>query len=144
MKFTTICYIILCYVFLRIGNEKKYIIFEKNLLQLFMVCPACLGQPCSATIRRTGTFIEVHQFCLRCKHLRNRCSQPRINESWSVIYCLQIVNLFSFIYLFSVYIFLFQEVRASGKFTVVKRNFIFGLLTSEDNQSISFYRNSSL
>nr|XP_057926407.1 uncharacterized protein LOC131127981 [Doryrhamphus excisus] len=56
-------------------NDRKYIVFESCLLDLFQTCPVC-GSDCQLQPQRRGTFVAYVQLCLNCKHTRKWQSQP--------------------------------------------------------------------
>ena len=59
-------------------EEKKYLVFESNLLSLFTTCPQCglVTEPTTYTI---GTFVGVLQECIACNNKRQWASQPISN-----------------------------------------------------------------
>ena len=60
-------------------KEKKYIVFESNLLELFRRCPRCgiSTEPSSYTI---GTFVGIVQQCEVCNYSQKWASQPISNN----------------------------------------------------------------
>ena len=64
-------------------EEKKYLIFHSNLLQLFQTCPLCSG-PSKKTLKRPlgGMMVEVSQSCRSkdCGYQRCWRSQPVIGS----------------------------------------------------------------
>ncbi|XP_072293261.1 uncharacterized protein [Eucyclogobius newberryi] len=56
-------------------EDTKYIVFEKNLRQLFDCCPAC-GCDCAVQRRRRGTFVSFQQNCGQCGYGRSWQNQP--------------------------------------------------------------------
>ncbi|KAK7912855.1 hypothetical protein WMY93_013066 [Mugilogobius chulae] len=56
-------------------EDTKYIVFEKNLLQLFEQCPVC---SCACTVQRQrhGTFVSLTQNCPECMYSRTWQNQP--------------------------------------------------------------------
>ena len=44
-------------------EEKKFIVFEKNLLSLFASCPICDGPAEERIIRVIGTMIKINKCC---------------------------------------------------------------------------------
>jgi solute carrier family 8 (sodium/calcium exchanger) len=61
-------------------QERKYIVFETELLKLFSICPAC-NELCSAAVKRQdGSLIEVQQQCHSCDFTREWLSQPYVRR----------------------------------------------------------------
>ena len=60
------------------ADEKKYIVFESKLLQLFDSCPVCAG--CSHGYidhkHTSGTMVKIIQTCDNCSYTRTWDSQP--------------------------------------------------------------------
>lgn len=61
-------------------NERKYIVFESSLLELFQWCPACSGPSKGAIAEELGTFLKIIQRCQDpdCKHNREWTNQKFI------------------------------------------------------------------
>ncbi|KAM4527778.1 uncharacterized protein PAE49_024480 isoform 1-T2 [Odontesthes bonariensis] len=58
-------------------TDKKYIVFEKNLMELFQHCPDCTRSTEVKTYRR-GTFLSIDQKCHHCKFFRQwKCSRTK-------------------------------------------------------------------
>ncbi|XP_072245047.1 uncharacterized protein [Leuresthes tenuis] len=56
-------------------NDKKYIVFESSLRELFQTCPVCKCA-CDVQQQRLGTFVSVGQICSHCQYSRKWQSQP--------------------------------------------------------------------
>ena len=60
-------------------EERKFIVFEKNLLSLFASCPICAG-PAEAHITKViGTMVKINQWCAdekSCQFSQMWFSQP--------------------------------------------------------------------
>ena len=61
-------------------KDSKYIVFEKNLMELFETCPVCSRVSDVRTYRR-GTFLSGEQKCHHCQFYRQWKSQPVIGAS---------------------------------------------------------------
>ena len=61
-------------------EEKKYIVFESQLLQLFKKCVNCGSNTEGAVVSKRGTLIHVQQKCTGCDTNRNWASQPYIGN----------------------------------------------------------------
>ncbi|KAL2096063.1 hypothetical protein ACEWY4_008211 [Coilia grayii] len=61
-------------------KDSKYIVFEKNLMELFATCPVCSRVSEVRTYTR-GTFLSVDQKCHHCHFARQWKSQPVIGSS---------------------------------------------------------------
>ncbi|XP_041960716.1 uncharacterized protein LOC121719306 [Alosa sapidissima] len=61
-------------------KDSKYIVFEKNLMELFETCPDCRRLSDVRTYRR-GTFLAIDQKCHHCQFSRQWKSQPAIGSS---------------------------------------------------------------
>ncbi|XP_063066590.1 uncharacterized protein LOC134458292 [Engraulis encrasicolus] len=61
-------------------TDKKYIVFEKNIMELFQRCPRCSKSPELKTYRR-GTFLSIDQICHHCEFFRQWKSQPLIKST---------------------------------------------------------------
>ncbi|KAK0156613.1 hypothetical protein N1851_000044 [Merluccius polli] len=61
-------------------KDSKYIVFEKNLMELFETCPVCSRVSDVRTYRR-GTFLSAEQKCHHCQFYRQWNSQPVIGAS---------------------------------------------------------------
>lgn len=57
--------------------ERKFVVFESYLRQLFEVCKTCYS-PCKASIKFNGTLISVYTSC-PAGHMNRWDSQPYIN-----------------------------------------------------------------
>ena len=55
-------------------QQKKYVIFEDSLMELFYRCEMC-GKG-GTFVKVIGTFIRLKQSCKRCDHVREWDSQP--------------------------------------------------------------------
>ena len=60
-------------------EEKKYLVFESNLLSLFTTCPKC-SLSTEPTIYTIGTFVGVLQQCNVCTFKQRWASQPISNS----------------------------------------------------------------
>lgn len=69
-----------CYSELVVSPEDspKYIVFESQLLELFVVCPHCEAETVPMT-KTTGTLLSVQQVC-GCVFTRKWNSQPYVNQ----------------------------------------------------------------
>ncbi|KAJ0056673.1 hypothetical protein NL108_012054 [Boleophthalmus pectinirostris] len=56
-------------------EDTKYIVFEKNLRQLFEQCPVCNSE-CAVQRQRCGTFVSFTQHCPECMYSRTWQNQP--------------------------------------------------------------------
>ncbi|XP_055085196.1 uncharacterized protein LOC117388953 isoform X2 [Periophthalmus magnuspinnatus] len=56
-------------------EDTKYIVFEKNLRQLFEQCPVCNCE-CAVQRQRCGTFVSFTQHCPECMYSRTWQNQP--------------------------------------------------------------------
>lgn len=61
-------------------KDSKYIVFEKNLMELFEKCPVCTRVSDVKTYRR-GTCLTVEQKCHHCQYYKHWKSQPAIGAS---------------------------------------------------------------
>ncbi|KAG9266257.1 hypothetical protein AMEX_G20781 [Astyanax mexicanus] len=61
-------------------KDFKYIVFEKNLMELFETCPVCSRLSDVKTYRR-GTFVSIIQKCHHCQYSKKWKSQPLIGSS---------------------------------------------------------------
>ena len=66
------------------SQERKYIVFESNLMELFQICPApACGGPCNirrSTARCHGSMLVLTQECTLCDFKRKWTSQPMIGN----------------------------------------------------------------
>ncbi len=65
-------------------EDRKYLVFEKNLMELFQFCPSrhC-GAPCNvsrSTAKCHGSMLVVTQECTLCDYTRRWSSQPMIGN----------------------------------------------------------------
>ena len=61
-------------------DERKFIVFESQLLELFQACPVCAG-PCVAEVDGlSGTLVRVLQNCTNCSFCRKWNSQPYVGQ----------------------------------------------------------------
>ena len=60
-------------------NERKYIVFESKLQELFANCPIC-HENGSTTLQEQGTLVQVTFTCRGCGHSTNWSSQPCLNR----------------------------------------------------------------
>lgn len=60
-------------------KEKKYIVHEAQLLELFRRCPVCASH-CTVDTVTVGTLLKVTQQCPRCHHYRQWSSQPMVKS----------------------------------------------------------------
>lgn len=58
-------------------KERKFLVFESSLRQLFAVCQTCYS-PCSVSLSTIGTLLTVHTSC-PAGHKNRWDSQPYIN-----------------------------------------------------------------
>ncbi|XP_067303335.1 uncharacterized protein [Pseudorasbora parva] len=56
-------------------SERKYVVFESCLLELFQTCPVCVCV-CVVRRRRRGGFVSIRQICGRCGFSKAWQSQP--------------------------------------------------------------------
>ncbi|XP_035662758.1 uncharacterized protein LOC118406641 isoform X1 [Branchiostoma floridae] len=61
-------------------RERKYLVFESALLQLFTLCLLC-GGAVNLTLDTAGSFLQVTQVCKLCKFVRKWSSQPFIGNT---------------------------------------------------------------
>lgn len=54
--------------------ERKFLVFESHLLELFRLCPQCLT-PCKKTVSTKGSLVSVQSEC-PCHHVNLWSSQP--------------------------------------------------------------------
>ena len=60
------------------ATQRKYIVFESQLLDLFKTCPSC-SSPSLADIKQiVGSMVKIHQSCGICGFSRIWDSQPSI------------------------------------------------------------------
>lgn len=57
-------------------NEKKFVVFEGNLLELFQRCPECRSGNVSLTQREVGTMLVITTDCVTCGKTGKWESQP--------------------------------------------------------------------
>ncbi|XP_038158943.1 uncharacterized protein LOC119795164 [Cyprinodon tularosa] len=63
-----------------VHNLKKYIVYESCIMELFVVCPACM-RLCDVRTHRRGTFLSVEQRCPHCEFYRQWNSQPLLGST---------------------------------------------------------------
>ncbi|XP_061742951.1 RISC-loading complex subunit tarbp2 isoform X2 [Nerophis ophidion] len=56
-------------------NDRKYLVFESCLMDLFQTCPVC-NRDCQVQSQRLGTYVAFTQLCLHCQYTRKWQSQP--------------------------------------------------------------------
>ncbi|XP_056624390.1 uncharacterized protein LOC130437186 isoform X2 [Triplophysa dalaica] len=61
-------------------GEKKYIVFESCLRQMFESCPVCKAT-CDVRKRQMGTFVAFTQLCEECHYHRRWQSQPIVGST---------------------------------------------------------------
>ncbi len=61
-------------------SEKKYIVFESQLLELFDKCPECASDSFGEVVSVQGTLVKIHQRCTVCDAERIWDSQPYIRK----------------------------------------------------------------
>ncbi|CAM4649718.1 unnamed protein product [Leuciscus chuanchicus] len=61
-------------------GEKKYIVFESCLRELFGSCPICKTK-CTDQSRQMGTFVAFTQLCEKCQYNRQWQSQPIVGST---------------------------------------------------------------
>ncbi|XP_062601407.1 uncharacterized protein LOC134263113 [Saccostrea cucullata] len=59
-----------------VWNERKFIVFESNLLELFRYCSSCSSVTLFAVKKILGSLVQVEQICGSCGHHRIWNSQP--------------------------------------------------------------------
>ncbi|XP_039518795.1 uncharacterized protein LOC120473159 isoform X2 [Pimephales promelas] len=62
------------------SGEKKYIVFESSLRELFGSCPICKTK-CTDQSRQMGTFVAFSQQCEKCQYNRQWQSQPIVGST---------------------------------------------------------------
>ncbi|XP_063950920.1 uncharacterized protein LOC129260174 isoform X2 [Lytechinus pictus] len=62
-------------------EERKYIVFESNLMQLFKCCQKCSSGNVITTKTVIGTFLRVTCECVTCNNLSKWDSQPRYGSA---------------------------------------------------------------
>ncbi|XP_070548687.1 uncharacterized protein [Ptychodera flava] len=60
--------------------QRKFIVFEPNLLQLFQACPVCQHDADSRIKQQIGSYIVITQSCQNCSYNREWASQPMVNS----------------------------------------------------------------
>ncbi|XP_058478630.1 uncharacterized protein LOC131455178 [Solea solea] len=60
--------------------DKKYIVFESCLRELFDTCPVC-KRNCEVQQQQKGTYVAFHQTCPKCNYSRKWQSQPMIKNT---------------------------------------------------------------
>ena len=60
-------------------KEKKYIVFESQLMALFQTCVVC-SEEAPGKIRVNGTAVYITQSCTDCGHVKEWRSQPKIGR----------------------------------------------------------------
>ncbi|KAI7810856.1 uncharacterized protein LOC130552890 isoform X2 [Triplophysa rosa] len=61
-------------------GDKKYIVFESCLRQVFESCPVCKAT-CDVRKRQMGTFVAFTQLCEKCQYHRRWQSQPIVGST---------------------------------------------------------------
>ncbi|XP_023932600.1 uncharacterized protein LOC106173400 [Lingula anatina] len=62
-------------------SERKYIVFESKLLELFSVCPTCAGPAQGQIVREVGSLVQVVTKCPNCEATtRDWNSQPIVHQ----------------------------------------------------------------
>nr|XP_055062763.1 uncharacterized protein LOC129445807 [Misgurnus anguillicaudatus] len=61
-------------------NEKKYVVFESCLRDLFDICPLC-RRKCDVRQRQQGTFVAFSQLCSNCSYNKQWNSQPIVGST---------------------------------------------------------------
>uniref|UniRef100_A0A3Q2PP26 Uncharacterized LOC105937759 n=1 Tax=Fundulus heteroclitus TaxID=8078 RepID=A0A3Q2PP26_FUNHE len=59
-------------------KQKKYIVYEDQLLKIFQSCPVCTNR-CTVDTITTGTLLRVSLLCPRCEYCSQWSSQPTEN-----------------------------------------------------------------
>ena len=57
-------------------QEKKFIVCEDQLMDLFKICPKCCGSANASIAHTVGTLIKVNVTCELCQHSYSWYSQP--------------------------------------------------------------------
>lgn len=60
-------------------KQKKYIVHENQLLELFRTCPVCTRHCVTDTVT-VGTLLQVKQHCPHCDYFKEWSSQPTVNS----------------------------------------------------------------
>jgi hypothetical protein len=61
-------------------TERKFVVFESCLLQLFLICRACFSAGCSAAVRAVIGIMVIRQKCDLCGETTSWNSQPYIRD----------------------------------------------------------------
>ena len=64
-------------------EEKKFIVFEKNLLSLFASCPICAGPAEERIIKVIGTMVKINKCCAdekSCQFSQMWFGQPFVKD----------------------------------------------------------------
>nr|XP_055053310.1 uncharacterized protein LOC129438558 isoform X1 [Misgurnus anguillicaudatus] len=61
-------------------GERKYIVFESCLRDLFDICPLC-QKKCDVHQQQAGTFVSFNQLCPNCKYNKQWNSQPIVGST---------------------------------------------------------------
>ena len=59
-------------------GQRKCLVFENYLLELFKICNKCLGRTKGEVVQICGSMIKIKQTCDLCDHTREWCSQPMV------------------------------------------------------------------
>ncbi|XP_033121348.1 uncharacterized protein LOC117120412 [Anneissia japonica] len=65
----------------RPADEKKYIVFEAQLLSLFTKCQSCNAETKGKIVHRIGTFIVIHKQCRICDYTKEWSSQSMVRDT---------------------------------------------------------------
>ncbi|XP_026130139.1 uncharacterized protein LOC113110263 [Carassius auratus] len=63
-----------------IYGDKKFIVFETCLRELFATCPICKHK-CDVSLRRIGTYVAFLQLCPKCSYRKQWESQPTVGST---------------------------------------------------------------
>ena len=61
-------------------RERKFLVYETELLQLFASCPLCTAPAKAAIIKIEGSCIKIQQQCTSCTYRRIWSSQPYMSK----------------------------------------------------------------
>ena len=78
-------------------KEKKFIVFERNLLELFKKCESCHRPTCSVqkvVPKSFGSQLKVVAYCVACHHKREWHSQPKVGDINAGNLCISSAILF--------------------------------------------------
>ncbi|XP_052423624.1 uncharacterized protein LOC127966567 [Carassius gibelio] len=62
-----------------IYGDKKFVVFETCLRELFATCPICKHK-CDVSLRRVGTYVAFLQLCPKCSYRKQWESQPTVGS----------------------------------------------------------------